>query len=69
MWLQSRFGTDERFRMDSRFLEEDEDKEEEESGGAVGGGTLLSFFWRKADGDEGRKLGLRVAQGKMCVNI
>ncbi|XP_026162382.1 nucleolar protein 8 isoform X2 [Mastacembelus armatus] len=29
MELQSRFGTDERFRMDSRFLEEDEDKEEE----------------------------------------
>ncbi|KAM7401672.1 hypothetical protein PAMP_016968 [Pampus punctatissimus] len=29
MELQSRFGTDDRFRMDSRFLEEDEDKEEE----------------------------------------
>nr|XP_033481693.1 nucleolar protein 8 [Epinephelus lanceolatus] len=29
MELQSRFGTDERFRMDSRFLEEDEDKEED----------------------------------------
>uniref|UniRef100_A0A3Q2XYR6 Nucleolar protein 8 n=1 Tax=Hippocampus comes TaxID=109280 RepID=A0A3Q2XYR6_HIPCM len=34
MELQSRFGTDERFRMDSRFLEEEEkedDKEESES--------------------------------------
>ncbi|XP_027134968.1 nucleolar protein 8 isoform X2 [Larimichthys crocea] len=29
MELQSRFGRDERFRMDSRFLEEDEDKDEE----------------------------------------
>ncbi|XP_071350360.1 nucleolar protein 8 [Trachinotus anak] len=29
MALQSRFGTDERFRMDSRFLEEDGDKDEE----------------------------------------
>ncbi|TDH13628.1 hypothetical protein EPR50_G00035220 [Perca flavescens] len=29
MELQSRFGTDQRFRMDSRFLEEEEDKEEE----------------------------------------
>ncbi|XP_051271551.1 nucleolar protein 8 isoform X2 [Dicentrarchus labrax] len=29
MALQSRFGTDERFRLDSRFLEDDEDKEEE----------------------------------------
>lgn len=29
MALQSRFGTDERFRMDSRFLEEDEDKKED----------------------------------------
>uniref|UniRef100_A0A3Q2CV36 Nucleolar protein 8-like n=1 Tax=Cyprinodon variegatus TaxID=28743 RepID=A0A3Q2CV36_CYPVA len=29
MALQSRFGTDERFRMDSRFLEEEEDEEEE----------------------------------------
>ncbi|KAG7494610.1 hypothetical protein JOB18_034210 [Solea senegalensis] len=29
MELQSRFGTDERFRMDSRFLEDDEGKEEE----------------------------------------
>ncbi|XP_028302597.1 nucleolar protein 8 isoform X2 [Gouania willdenowi] len=28
MELQSRFGTDERFRMDSRFLEEDGDKDE-----------------------------------------
>lgn len=35
MALQSRFGTDERFRMDSRFLEEDE-KQEEESGEAAG---------------------------------
>lgn len=34
MELQSRFGTDERFRMDSRFLEDDE-KEEEESGEGV----------------------------------
>lgn len=55
MELQSRFGTDDRFRMDSRFL--DEDKEEEESGGAVvgGGWTLLSVFCRKANGDGGRK--------------
>lgn len=37
MELQSRFGTDDRFRMDSRFLEKDEDKEEE-SGEAVGVG-------------------------------
>nr|XP_029132604.1 nucleolar protein 8 isoform X2 [Labrus bergylta] len=29
MALQSRFGTDERFKMDSRFLEEDEDKKDE----------------------------------------
>lgn len=29
MELQSRFGTDDRFRMDSRFLEEDEGKEED----------------------------------------
>ncbi|XP_074529826.1 nucleolar protein 8 isoform X2 [Halichoeres trimaculatus] len=29
MELQSRFGADERFRMDSRFLEEEKDKEEE----------------------------------------
>lgn len=28
MELQSRFSTDERFRMDARFLEEDEEKEE-----------------------------------------
>ncbi|XP_068171299.1 nucleolar protein 8 [Antennarius striatus] len=33
--LQSRFGADERFRMDARFLDEQEDKEE--SGEAVGG--------------------------------
>ncbi|KAM3835990.1 nucleolar protein 8 [Diretmus argenteus] len=31
MALQSRFGTDERFRMDSRFLEEDGEEEKEES--------------------------------------
>ncbi|XP_041639838.1 nucleolar protein 8 isoform X2 [Cheilinus undulatus] len=31
MELQSRFGTDERFRMDSRFLEEDDEDREEES--------------------------------------
>ncbi|XP_031708998.1 nucleolar protein 8 isoform X2 [Anarrhichthys ocellatus] len=30
MALQSRFGTDERFRMDSRFLDEEEEEEEEE---------------------------------------
>ncbi|XP_069006400.1 nucleolar protein 8 isoform X2 [Embiotoca jacksoni] len=30
MALQSRFGTDDRFRMDSRFLEEDEDEDKEE---------------------------------------
>ncbi|XP_029358735.1 nucleolar protein 8 [Echeneis naucrates] len=30
MALQSRFGTDERFRMDSRFLEEDEEDKESE---------------------------------------
>lgn len=35
MELQSRFGADERFRMDSRFLEDGE-KEEEESGECVG---------------------------------
>ncbi|XP_054906348.1 nucleolar protein 8 [Poeciliopsis prolifica] len=29
MELQSRFGTDERFRLDSRFLEDEEDEEEE----------------------------------------
>lgn len=28
MELQSRFGTDERFRMDSRFLEDEEEEEE-----------------------------------------
>ncbi|KAM9757985.1 LOW QUALITY PROTEIN: nucleolar protein 8 [Menidia menidia] len=53
MALQSRFGTDERFRMDSRFLEEEEkdeeeeaerkrspeeEEEEEEGGGGSGGG-------------------------------
>ncbi|XP_029006137.1 nucleolar protein 8 [Betta splendens] len=32
MELQSRFGTDERFRMDSRFLEDDEKKDEESEG-------------------------------------
>ncbi|XP_075952079.1 nucleolar protein 8 isoform X2 [Anarhichas minor] len=31
MALQSRFGTDERFRMDSRFLDEEEEEEEEKS--------------------------------------
>ncbi|CAI5687136.1 unnamed protein product [Oreochromis niloticus] len=31
MALQSRFGTDERFRMDSRFLEEDEEVKDEDS--------------------------------------
>lgn len=41
MELQSRFGTDERFRMDSRFLEEDE-AQEGESGEAVGGGAVRS---------------------------
>ncbi|KAF7650386.1 hypothetical protein LDENG_00126660 [Lucifuga dentata] len=30
MELQTRFGTDERFRMDSRFLEEEEEEEDEE---------------------------------------
>lgn len=35
MALQSRFGTDERFRMDSRFLEQDEDKDEESGEGGV----------------------------------
>ncbi|XP_037535854.1 nucleolar protein 8 [Nematolebias whitei] len=30
MELQSRFGTDKRFRMDSRFLEDEEEQEEEE---------------------------------------
>ncbi|KAM9410427.1 nucleolar protein 8 isoform 1-T5 [Pholidichthys leucotaenia] len=30
MELQSRFGTDERFRMDSRFLEDEEDEDEKE---------------------------------------
>lgn len=32
MELQSRFGTDERFRMDSRFLEDEEEDDEVESG-------------------------------------
>lgn len=38
MALQSRFGKDERFKMDSRFLEQNEDKEEEsgEAGGLFG---------------------------------
>ncbi|XP_049589354.1 nucleolar protein 8 [Syngnathus scovelli] len=31
MELQSRFGTDERFRMDSRFLEEEEEEEEDKN--------------------------------------
>lgn len=45
MELQSRFGTDERFRMDSRFLEEDKDKEEESGEAlAVGGGGKVG--WR-----------------------
>lgn len=48
MELQSRFGTDERFRMDSRFLEKDEDQEEE-SGEAVGSGVrsviLIVLHW------------------------
>lgn len=38
MELQSRFGTDERFRMDSRFLE---DEDEEEDNEAESGGALL----------------------------
>ncbi|XP_037108011.1 nucleolar protein 8 isoform X5 [Syngnathus acus] len=33
MELQSRFGTDERFRMDSRFLEEKEEEQEEDKEG------------------------------------
>lgn len=48
MELQSRFGTDERFRMDSRFLEEDMDKEEESGEAfalAVGGGVDGDTLW------------------------
>uniref|UniRef100_A0A665VF80 Nucleolar protein 8 n=1 Tax=Echeneis naucrates TaxID=173247 RepID=A0A665VF80_ECHNA len=36
MALQSRFGTDERFRMDSRFLEEDEEDKEPRTSGQPG---------------------------------
>lgn len=42
MALQSRFGTDERFRMDSRFLEDDV-AEEEESGEACR--CFWAVFW------------------------
>ena len=35
MELQSRFGKDERFKMDSRFLEQIEDKEAESGEGAL----------------------------------
>lgn len=43
MALQSRFGTDERFRIDSRFLE-DEDEEEDHKAES-GGSTYLDFVW------------------------
>lgn len=43
MELQSRFGTDERFRMDSRFLE-DED-EEEHNKAASGVASYLDLLW------------------------
>lgn len=43
MELQSRFGTDERFRMDSRFLE-DEDEEEDDKA-ASGLATYLDLLW------------------------
>lgn len=48
MALQSRFGTDERFRMDSRFLEEDEEDKEEESREAADAGTS-AVHCRKAE--------------------
>lgn len=35
MELQSRFGTDERFRMDSRFLEDDEEEEHDKAESGV----------------------------------
>ncbi|NWJ00030.1 NOL8 protein, partial [Crypturellus undulatus] len=37
--LQSRYGTDERFRLDARFIESDSEEEEEEGGG--GGETKI----------------------------
>lgn len=42
MELQSRFGTDERFRMDSRFLE---DEDEEDNKAESGVATYLDFVW------------------------
>lgn len=47
MELQSRFGTDERFRMDSRFLEDEEEEEEkrEESGVAAYLYSLTQRFY------------------------
>lgn len=42
MELQSRFGTDERFRMDSRFLE---DEDEEDNKAVSGVATYLDFVW------------------------
>lgn len=35
MELQSRFGTDKRFRMDSRFLEDEEEEEKREESGVA----------------------------------
>lgn len=47
MALQSRFGTDERFRMDSRFLEAEEEKDEE-SGEGVGVDASGLYFENRA---------------------
>ncbi|XP_038551614.1 nucleolar protein 8 isoform X2 [Micropterus salmoides] len=55
MELQSRFGTDERFRMDSRFLEEDKDEEEDS-------GKKRSTTEEDEDLEEERKKNLSILQ-------
>lgn len=40
MELQSRFGADERFQMDSRFMESEEEEEEEEPLKSSGGASV-----------------------------
>ncbi|XP_051932235.1 nucleolar protein 8 isoform X2 [Hippocampus zosterae] len=64
MELQSRFGTDERFRMDSRFLEEEDEEDDKEESDDDGGAEVKT----SAAEDEGflqeeKKRNMSILQG------
>ncbi|KAM7005602.1 nucleolar protein 8 [Tautogolabrus adspersus] len=62
MELQSRFGTDERFKMDSRFLEEEEDKKDESE-------KKKSVTEDEEALDEERKKNLSILQGVLGSSL